>query len=131
MKKIIFILLLISVANVASAKIDVKINISEDIEKDCKPLTNINGCFIPDENQIYISTETNNFASTFYHEIGHYFMHRLPESKLRSIYPEINKNASLYVWEEVLATMFSRWMTYNRAFSQIEIDFFNSILKIQ
>lgn len=118
-----------SIANTASARrIDVKIDISEDIEKDCAPLTQINGCFIPDENQIYISTETNNFASTFYHEIGHYLMHSLPESRLRSIYTEINKNVSLYVWEEVLASMFSRWMLDNKSYGQTESIFFNNII---
>lgn len=105
--KIIFIVLLLSISTPALA---LNISLSQDIEKDCSPLKDIDGCYISSTEQIYISVLTKDLAKTFFHEYGHYLMRNLTEKEHRSVKQEMNNGMPLLYWKETLADWFSMWM---------------------
>jgi len=122
--KIILIVLLLSIATPVLA---LNISLSDNIEKDCSPLKEIDGCYIISTEQIYISVFTKDLAKTFFHEYGHYLMRNLLEKEYHSIKPEMNNGVSLLQWKETLATWFSMWIR-GTTFDKDMNNFFISLL---
>lgn len=137
MKKIIIfsVLLLIATFNIASAKniSELKISVSQDINKDCKQPDGydpVRGCYINSAKQIFIrdGLPKELVSYVLIRELGHYFTADISDDRLSEVFNPLPLRLQFTSLREVVADEFVTWF-FGGYTKPIQDNFFKEILK--
>jgi hypothetical protein len=137
MKKIIIFsaLLLISTFNIVSAKSigELRVSISQDINKDCKQPDGydpVRGCYINSAKQIFIRDGLPKEVLPYIliREMGHYFTVDVSDERLNEVFNPLPLKLQCSSLREVVADEFATWFFGGYA-KPIQDKFFREILK--